>query len=197
MPIKNLVNEAEILGKIAQGDHLAFCILFDHYHQYVFGFGRKLTRSNNQAEEIVQDIFLKIWEGRGRLTGLDNFEAYLTRLVKNQAFSVLRRNTVRTKAAVEIALTATEQDYSMESEMEYNETVKILNEAILSLPQQQRKVYELCHQQGLKYDEVAAQMNISPDTVHYHMKLALKAIREHFRNNAFTYHLLLACLFRK
>jgi RNA polymerase sigma-70 factor (ECF subfamily) len=195
MTLRTLHDEHELLAQVAGGDHKAFCILFDRYHGYVFGFGRKLTRSDDQAEEIVQDIFLKIWALREKLSSLDNFEAYLTRLVRNQSYSVLRRNIAHDKASSVFLSQQAEQDNNMERQLAYNETVRILEEAIQGLPEQQRKVYELCHRQGLKYEDAAREMAISADTVHYHMKLALKAIREHFKKHSFVYQVLLAALF--
>jgi RNA polymerase sigma-70 factor (ECF subfamily) len=68
--------------------------------------------------------------------------------------------------------------------LDYKETKELLDDVVRRLPEQQRRVYALCHFEGLKYDEAAAQLNISPDTVHYHMKLALATIREHFKRHA-------------
>lgn len=196
MAIKPLENESVLLAQISEGDHRAFCNLFDHYEQYVYGFGRKLTRSNDQAEEIVQDVFLKIWVGREKLVNIENFEAYLNRLVRNQSYSMLRQNLSHAKGMDKISSSTSEMEDSLEAQIEYKETVKILNDAILSLPEQQRRVYDLCHIQGLKYDEAAEKMNISADTVHYHMKLALKSIRAHFNKNAFAYPILITYLFK-
>jgi len=196
MLISPLPKEKELLLKIARGDHRAFCLIFDKYQKYVFGFGRKLTRSTEQAEDIVQQIFLKIWEGRENLVEVENFEAYLNRLVRNQSFDILRRHQSHARGDAQLKLSVTERDNSMESQMNYKETMKILDEAIQLLPDQQKRVYQLCHQDGLKYNEAASEMNISPDTVHYHMKLALKSIRDHFKRNALAYPVLFAFLFK-
>jgi RNA polymerase sigma-70 factor (family 1) len=196
MALKSLDHEDAILAKIARGDHRAFCILFDHYQRYVYGFGRKLTRSDDQAEEIVQSIFLKLWEARGRLSGIDNFEAYITRLVRNHAYTVLRRNVVITRVNASMSHDVLEVS-DLNADLDYRETVGILNEAINSLPEQQRRVYELCHRQGLKYEDAAKEMDISVATVHYHIKLALKTIREHFNRNSFLYPLLISLLFKQ
>lgn len=196
MALNPLDHEYAILEKIASGDHHAFCVLFDHYHRYIYAFGRKLTRSDDQAQEIVQDIFLKIWTGREKLTGIDHFEAYLTRLVRNQAYTVLRKHMLLNRLSNEIMETQSPEFNDLNTEIDYRETVVLLNDAIQQLTEQQRRVYELCHQQGLKYDDAAKELNISADTVHYHMKLALRTIREHFKKNAFIYPLLISCLFK-
>lgn len=195
MALKPLDQENVILAKVAQGDHHAFFLLFDHYQRYVYGFGRKLTRSGDQAEEIVQDIFQKIWTRREKLPEIDHFEAYITRLVRNHAYTILRKNMLSAKINTGLSKETAMEVSDLNAELDYRETVVLLNEAIKSLPGQQRKAYELCHQQGLKYEDAAKEMDISPETVHYHMKLALKTIREHFKRNSFLYPVLISFLF--
>jgi RNA polymerase sigma-70 factor (family 1) len=187
MSEKNLLNEAALLAKIAGGDERAFREVFDHYQRYVFTFAQKITRSNADAEEIVQDIFLKIWFGRNQLPTVENFGAYLNRLVRNHAFNLLRHEAVVSKVKAEIELNSSDNDLGTQQALDYKETKEILDAVVSRLPDQQRKIYSLCHFEGLKYDEVAAQLNISPDTVHYHMKLALSTIREHFKRHALVH----------
>lgn len=187
MKLKTLLDENELLARIASGDERAFREVFDHYQQYVFTFAQKITRSDTDAEEIVQDIFLKVWFGRDQLLNVENFGAYLNRLVRNHAFNLLRHEAIVSKVKAEIELNSSENDLGTQQALDYNETKKILDLVVGRLPEQQRRVYTLCHIEGLKYDEAAAQLNISVDTVHYHMKLALSKIREHFKRNALNY----------
>lgn len=184
---KNLLNEAVLLAKIAGGDEHAFRAVFDHYQQYIFTFAQKITRSDSDAEEIVQDIFLKIWFGRNQLPAVENFGAYLNRLVRNHALNLLRHEAVISRIKTEIELSSSENDLGTQQTLDYKEAKELLDEVVNRLPEQQRRVYALCHFEGLKYDEAAAQLNISPDTVHYHMKLALATIRKHFKRHALLY----------
>lgn len=187
MRAKNLLNEIVLLARIAGGDERAFREVFDHYQRYIFTFAQKITRSNSDAEEIVQDIFLKVWFSRDQLLGIDNFGAYLNRLVRNRAFNLLRHEAVVSKVKTEMGLTSSDNDLGTQQTLDYKETKDLLDDVLSRLPEQQRRVYALCHLEGLKYNEVAAQLNISPDTVHYHMKLALATIREHFKRHALVY----------
>ncbi len=195
MAIKPIHNESEILAKIAEGDASAFCDLFDHYERYVFSFGCKLMRSKEIAEEIVQDIFIKIWEGRRRLREIDNFGGYLNILVRNYSFNLLRQLAHKQKTGAEIILSFSDEDNHTQHTIDYRETVRILEEVLDHLPEQQKTVYSLCHLEGLKYEEAAAKMNISVATVHYHMKLALKNIRNHLIKNGLSYQILLFFFF--
>ncbi|GGI25282.1 RNA polymerase sigma factor [Pedobacter mendelii] len=196
MAVNPLPNEAEILARIAKGEQNAFTILFRNYERYVYQYGSKLTHSETLALEIVQDIFLKIWLGREKLAKVQNFGAYLNRLVRNHSFNVLRKLAFEAKSSLKIKRDFVENDNSTMLQLDYNETVRILHEALNNLPPQQRIVYDLCHLEGLKYDDAALKMNISPKTVHSHMKQALKNIREHFRKHAVAYPLFFAVLFK-
>jgi len=193
---KNLLNEAVLLARIAGGDEYAFREIFDHYQQNMYTFALKITRSNSDAEEVVQDIFLKVWFDRNQLLTIENFGAYLNRLVRNHAFNLLRHEALVTKVKTEIGLNSRKNDLGTEHALDYKETKELLDNVVSRLPEQQRRIYSLCHFEGLKYDEVAAQLNISPDTVHYHMKRALATIREHFRLHALAYPAIFIIFFK-
>lgn len=190
MPARPLDHESKLLAKIARGDQHAFTVLFNHYERDVYGMGKKLTWSHDQAIEIVQEVFIKIWDGRASLVTVENFGAYLNRLVKNHSLNVLKKMSRENRNHQVLQSVSTELDDSTSTQLDYNDALRLLNEALDSLAPQQRKVYVLCHQQGLKYEEAAAQLNISPSTINVHMTQALKRIREHFAKNAVFYPLL-------
>ncbi|WP_199141681.1 RNA polymerase sigma-70 factor [Pedobacter sp. ASV12] len=196
MAVEQLLNEREILLQIADGSQAAFAQLFKHYHRYVFAFAKKITHSQELAGEIVQDIFLKLWLKRETLGTIENFGAYLNRTVRNTSFNVLRQLAHHAKLNLKLSLAQTELEESTNKELDYRETKRLLSDALDTLSAQQRTVYRLCHQEGLKYAEAAEKMNISPQTVHEYMKLALKKIRFHFKKNGAGYQILIAVLFK-
>lgn len=196
MSLKELENETALLAKIADGDQHAFTVLFHHYNRYVYVSGRKLTHSDDLAEEVVQDIFLKIWLAREQLNEIQNFGAYLNRLVRNHSFNVLRQLAQEAKSTSRLINSLSDVDDSTTETLDHREATKILNEALERLSPQQRLAYDLCHVNGLKYKDAAAQMNIAPETVHSHMKEALKKIRNHFKSNGSVYSLLIVTLFK-
>lgn len=196
MAVDRLLNEREILLEIADGSQAAFAHLFRHYHSYVFAFAKKITHSDELAGEIVQDIFLKLWLKRETLGAIENFGAYLNRTVRNTSFNVLRQMAHHAKMNFSLSLGQTELEESTEKELDYRETKRLLSDALDTLSAQQRTVYRLCHQEGLKYAEAAEKMSISPQTVHEYMKLALQKIRLHFKKNGAGYQILIAALFK-
>jgi len=202
MPFQELSDEKTILLQVAAGDERAFALLFEKEHKKINSFALKLTRSKELAEEIVQDVFLKLWMNRSELETIDNWGGYLNRVVRNHSFNVLRRLAQETLAAHEIGRQNTELDMDTELNIDFRETRKLVNEAVAALPSQQQKVYNLCHVEGLKYAEAAERLNVSPETIKAHMKQALRNIRKYlnryapfiifspffYPNNSFTDH---------
>jgi len=173
-------SERELLGRIAGGDQKAFTELFENYQAMVYDYSMKLTRSKTQAEEIVQNIFIKIWINRKGILDIENFGAYLNRATRNHSYSALRKIAAQAVREMELTEEGIPGGVNTEHRVLYNESARILKSVVDKLPPQRKLVYELCHEQGLKYEEVAEKLNISAGTVHKHMKLALKTIRKHF-----------------
>nr|WP_162988693.1 RNA polymerase sigma-70 factor [Pedobacter schmidteae] len=186
-----------LLGRIVTGDENAFRQLFDTYSGKVYAFALKLTHSETLAEEIVQDIFLKVWLNRQALSTIVYFPSYLYSLTKNHAFNVLKRLTLEANIKAAISLELSEIQHETEDRIVFNEYQRILNEAIEKLPAQQRKVYTLCQQEGMTYEEAAALLNLSRLTVKTHMQLALRFIRGYFNSNLNVWVLSLLLLSNK
>ncbi|WP_219226855.1 RNA polymerase sigma factor [Pedobacter antarcticus] len=194
MRVNPFPNEQSVLIKIAAGDHQAFREVYDFYYQSIYKYALHLLKSELLAEEIVQETFLKIWLNRVGLPEILNLESYLITIARNRSLDILRQSALRyrndqfLKNNFEFSTNETEEQIILK------DTRLILAEAIAQLPPQQRQVYELCKQQGLKYDEVAKIMNLSPLTVQSYMKIALRAVREYMDKN--TDILILAVILR-
>lgn len=178
MPTELLHNEKELLELIANSDELAFARLLTYHKDRIFSIAFKLTKSTVIAEEIVHDVFLKIWINRADLYEIQNFSAYLFIVTRNDVYKVLKRIAKNYKVVllpeeVQIASNFDSSDHLMDREYKF-----LLQSAVDSLPSQQKLVYGLVREQGLKRDEVAIQLNIQPDTVKYHLSQAIKNIRD-------------------
>jgi RNA polymerase sigma-70 factor (ECF subfamily) len=171
-------NGNELLKQVVQGDEVAFEKLFQLYKNKLYAFIYQLSGSATIAEDVLQDVFLKIWRNRAQLTGIDNFNAYLYRMAQNHAVNVLRRQSREALLLTEVQRLAPQKVFSDEW-LAAKEVQTALQQAIDSLPARQRKVYQLGKEQGLSYEEIANMLNISTSTVRNHMVQALKAIREY------------------
>ena len=173
-------DEIHLLNRVSYGDTHAFELLFKRYKNVTYSFAIRICQSKTLAEEVVQDVFLSIWTGRDRLNGINNFGGYLRVVTRNQALQVLRRLALETRSQAKSTENWQELHNETESTIQYNESRKILNKALDTLPPQQKLVYQLCHLQGMKQQEVAEQLHISPLTVKAHLRQAVQRVRASF-----------------
>ncbi len=173
--------EKELLLKVANGDEHAFSELFNTHHQLLGAHIFRITDSVELAEEVVQDVFLKIWMSRETLTTVQNFRAYLFVISKNHALNCLRKvakERIHQKTLEENILPfATEENPGLDG------YYSLLDEAIDHLPPQQQKVYLLSRHNRLKYDEIASQMGLSRETVKKYLQGATHSITAFVQSN--------------
>ncbi|KAA0989210.1 RNA polymerase sigma factor [Dyadobacter aurulentus] len=170
--------ENEILQQIAQGDERAFAALFNHFHQPLGLHIFKFTKSEQLAEEVVQDVFLKIWLNRELLVGIDNFRVYLYVISKNAALNCLKKVANESARIVDLDPQA---DTIAAENIEEDHRYLLIDEAIDRLPPQQKQVYLLRRHERLSYPEIAAQMKISKETVKKYLQIATESITSHIR----------------
>lgn len=184
MAIECLDNEQELLAKIARGDERAFRIVFNTYQKKIYSSAFLMLREDVLAEEVVQLSMLKLWMMGKSLDAIQNLEAYLMKISRNCAFDLLRRKELQFRTQKTIHQNWTEGHNETEEQVLLNETRKILNEGIELLPPQQKIVYQLCHQEGLKYEEAASRLNLSVETIRSYMRLAQRFLRNHLRTHS-------------
>mgnify|MGYP001545291185 CR=1 FL=1 len=139
----NLYNEHELIQLIAQGDERAFTKLIDHYRNKIYGIALELTHSINVAEEITEDVFLKIWLRRSALNEIENFTAYLFTVARNETYKILKQIAKNYKI---VLLAENNEAIALENSEDYligKEYTSLLQKAIDRLPHQQKQVYQL------------------------------------------------------
>ena len=173
--------EKELLTKIARGDEKAFRILYDNYRDMVYSTSFKLLHSTVLAEEIVQDVFLKIWLKRDGLTQIDYFSTYLTGIARHCSFAAFKRVAHQGLLSAENEVVI--PDNSTDEAILGKNFRMVLQEAIQRLPPQQAEVYRLTKEEGYKREEVASIMNISPETVKAYLAQAIRSVRAYCSAN--------------
>jgi RNA polymerase sigma-70 factor (ECF subfamily) len=169
-----------LLNRLASGDENAFRKIFEQFSPKVYLYALKLTRSRIIAEEIVQDVFLKIWDARSQLNVIAHFPSYLYVVTRNRCFNALKRLATEERVKNTIIKTHTHSHTDTEEAVIYKDYQHHLHEIVDQLPPQQKMVYSLCHGEGLKYEEAAERMKISRFTVKTHMQQALRTIKSQF-----------------
>lgn len=171
-------DEKLLLNKVSEGNEIAFGTIFNYYRNKIYGYALTICQSQLQAEEIVQNVFLQIWINRAGLRNIENFAAYVRIMARNEALQFLRRLAIENRHQNTVALDWTELDNDTEQSLHFNEAKRMLDTVLDALPPQQKLVYNMCHLQGMKQQEVAAELHISPLTVKAHLRQAVKKVRK-------------------
>lgn len=183
MAIKSLPNEKELLQKIADGDDRAFAELFQVYHEPLAKYIFTLVDSVQMCEEIVLDIFVKVWENRLALPELDKFTSYLFILTRNYTLNCIRKlvsdEKHRELYVSEILHSKEDVGATINISDEY---LDVLNRAVAQLPLSQQRVLTL-RQQGLKTREIAQQMGISTDSVKKYQQWASSSVAKFLKTH--------------
>lgn len=189
----SLHNEKDLLLRVAEGDETAFRLLYDHYRKKIYALGLFLCRSEGQAQELVQDVFLKIWEKREQLREIDHFNAWLRTIARNTAINYLRARAMEKLGLDRLPVRESSSCFT-ENDVAEREYSLLLQAAVRQLPSQQQKVYILHRQQGLCHEAVAEQLDISVLTSKKYMKLALRSIRIYLEHRMNTVVLLVVVI---
>ncbi|MFT3949584.1 MAG: RNA polymerase sigma-70 factor [Agriterribacter sp.] len=183
-----LVNkEQELLLEIASGSEPAFRELFQAYRRKLFSYIFKITASGEIAEDAIQEIFLKLWSVRETLPAIGNINAYLHRMAHNYAYQGFRRLAKETLLLDHLRKREEDNMRSPIQELLSKEAAAYIQRLVDRLTLQQRKVFLLSREEGLKQEEIASRLNISVSTVKKHMVDALAFLREEIRQNYSLY----------
>lgn len=172
-------DEGNALRLIASGDEAAFGRLYQQYRGKVYYISWKLLKSETAAEDVLQEVFAKIWNRRENLPLVENFNAYLNRVTRNHIFNVLRKKAHEALFLKEMARSAGDSALQDFNTLVLHELERSLKEAVALLPPQQKKVFQLSRMYGLKHEEIAASMKISLGTVKKHMMMSLRSVKEY------------------
>jgi RNA polymerase sigma-70 factor (family 1) len=169
-------DESKLLRELSQGSERAFTELYNRYKNVVYSCAMKITKSKTLSDEVVQEIFLKIWCKKEALTDIAHFESYIFIMARNQVFNLLKKIARERNLKNEIHYNSISFDLA-DSALEEQQFKAIFNKIIKQLPPQQQKVYRMVREEDLNYQQIAELLEISPLTVQKHMAQATKLIR--------------------
>ncbi|RZM10897.1 MAG: RNA polymerase sigma-70 factor [Pedobacter sp.] len=178
MAIKPLINERELLAKIAGGDQRAFTDLFEGYARPLAAFVQTLTSATEITEEIIQDCFIKVWQKRESLESIENFSGYLYIMCRNHTLAQLKKLAISKTQRMAVEAKLLDEIQLEELDNPAEEYRVLIEQAVSRLPEQQRKVYMLSRYDRLKHEEIAKLMNLSPETVKKYIMYAVDFIRK-------------------
>lgn len=173
--------EKELLNRLAGGDATAFQELLSQFHKICYRVVIDLMQDEHIAEDILQEVFLKVWLRRKQMPEVENFGGWLRTVTVNLVYDhISKQKKEKIKADRWVQQLASDNrvmqpDFAVESEFE-----SLLANAMKMLSPRQREVFDLVKRQGHSREEAAQLLNVGQETIKYHLDLAMKSIRAYF-----------------
>lgn len=185
----------DLLLLIQKDDNIAFYNLYERYCRRLHGFVLRYVKQREDAEEIVQEVFVKIWESRNKIDAYSSFESFLFTIAYNTTISLLRKRTNETKYLEHIKSLQQPNNFpDLIDEIYFNELNDKVQSLLNELTPRQKEIFQLSREEGLTHDEIAKKLDISVNTVKKHMGNTLSFLKSQI-DSGLTINLLFICLF--
>ncbi|WP_461789456.1 RNA polymerase sigma factor [Pedobacter sp.] len=171
------IEEKELLLRMQRGDPRAFEALYRLHSSTVYRKILSMVKIADTAEEITQELFIKVWNKRELIDPDREFIYYILQMASNLVMDFYRRMARTQKLQQEVIAISTELYSHSEEELIFKESKSIIDNAIASLPPQQKLVFTLCKLEGKSYAEVSAELGISTSTISNHIVQATKTVK--------------------
>lgn len=179
---KSPFNEKQLFKEVSEGNERAFRIIYNRYYQRMYSFAGKVVKSPHVAEEIVQEVFIRLWEQRELLSEVKNPDNYVFIVIRNHTYNYLRaaanEQIRREKLWEALQQRAADESTSLEAE----EAEQFLEKLLAKLSPQQRKIFRMSREDGFSHQQIAEELHLSKDTVKKHVANSLKIFKAHLKN---------------
>ncbi|TCC88704.1 RNA polymerase sigma-70 factor [Pedobacter frigiditerrae] len=170
--------ELRLVELMASDSEYAFQLLYNRHHNRIYRLALRYLKSTFIAQEVVQEVFLKLWLHRKSMMEVRSLEGWLVTVSKNNILNKIRKIANEWKAIDQLAHTQVLEDNSMQDGITDADYQLLLNDALKSLSVKQLQVFTLARTENLSYVQIAEHLNISPLTVKTHMSRALSHLRD-------------------
>lgn len=171
--------EEQLVDLIREGDAAAFTAMYDQYKDRLALRLLQLVRNESYAEELLQDVFLKVWEGRAQLNSDLSFKAYLYRIATNMAFNFMKRASKEQVILTQIIQSSTELYNHVEADLLRKENQSLVDRILAGLPNQCRQVFVAVKLDGLSHKEASERFGISTHTVNNHLQKGTRYLKSY------------------
>lgn len=192
--MNSLTTDIELVNKLQAGDSAAFDTIYKKYSEKLYAFGLKYLRSTEEAEELVQSVFLKVWENRKSLKKELSFKSYLFTIAYNDICKFFRKQNYQKQFITETLYENSQSSPTTEDGINFQSLLQRVEKIIDTLPEKQKLVFRKSRQEGLTTKEIADELRLSPGTVDNYISEALKLLRSEIKKEDLLL-LLFAALF--
>ncbi|NIG57428.1 RNA polymerase sigma factor [Chitinophaga sp. Cy-1792] len=177
--MERMPSEEEVLTRMRDGDESAFSAIYRHYHPGLYVYLLRFCKVPSLAEDLVHDVFLKVWEIRERINPQLTFGGYLYRIARNHVLKTIHKLADDHELRAQLFMQLQERESANEVDVQSKEYERLFREALEGLTEQRKNVFRLCRQEGKTYDEAAAILGISRSAVKKHMVSSMRFIQDY------------------
>lgn len=178
-------DQKKIIKELKAGDVDAFETIYYMYGKKLYKFALGLLKDHDIASEIVQEVFVNLWEKKEQIVTTFNFENYIFTITYNSIRGYFRKKSIESKVKDYLLKNAPDVISHSDDSLIYNELLELANRSIEKMPAKRKTVYKLSRQEGLKIKEIANTLNISTRTAENHLAKALKFLKEELADISF------------
>ena len=173
----------ELVKLLKKGDMVAFDIIYKKYSKRLYGFVFRYVKQEADTQEIVQEVFIKIWKSREKIDGYSSFESFLFTIAHNSTVNLLKKRATEQKYIEHVkSLQIINESYELIDEIHYKELKQKLQGLLNELSPRQKEIFQLSREEGLNNTEIAKKLGISGQTVKNHLVTALSFLKNKLDN---------------
>ncbi len=176
-------SDKELLLLIQKDDRVAFYHIYERYSKKLYRFVIRYIKQEADAEEIVQEVFIKIWESRNKIDVYSSFGSFLFTIVYNTTISLLRKRSSEKKYLDHLKSLQINNSPDLIDEIYFKELNEKVNSLLNELTPRQKEIFQLSREEGLTHGEIAERLNISVNTVKKHMVNTLAFLKSHIASS--------------
>lgn len=193
--MKILPADAELVEQLRKGDVEAFDLVYQRYAAKLYAFSLKYLKSKEEAEELVQSVFFKVWKNQKNLKKETSFKSYLFTIAYNEICNLFRRRKYQQKFINKTVIEKSEASGEAEEQIDYQFVLEQVDVIIAKLSEKQRAIFIKSRQEGKTAKEIAAELGLSPGTVDNYISESLKFIRTNLQDKHFSVLLFFSLFF--
>ena len=167
----------EIIRRLKTDDKSAVDELFNCYYNRLFHFSKSILKIESNIDDILQEVFVKIWLNRLKISNTETFNSYIFTITKNEVLNLIRANLKENSLRAEIYVRSVAEEYQTQNPLEFDEIKSAIDKIIATLPEKRQLVFKLSRTEGLPNKEIAHQLGISEKTVEDHITHAIRHIK--------------------
>jgi RNA polymerase sigma-70 factor (family 1) len=184
--LNTVPDDIELVERLQKGDVEAFDLVYDKYSGKLYAFGLKYLRSKDEAEELIQSVFLKVWENYKNLKKESSFKSYLFTIAYNDICKLFRKRNYQQKFIADTLYENSQYSSEIEDGIDYQSVLERVQQIVNKLPERQKTIFLKSREEGKTTKEIAAELGLSPGTIDNYISETLRFIRSRLRNENFA-----------